>query len=230
MQSFLSKLGVATALMFAVVSTTQALPITGKVQFFAEGSFVDATDTATTNASDATGFDFVQPVIADLSGSPYSPSGLLANATGDVYDMLMAGGSVLGQWFQVTDFNLVNIPPNELLWEIAPVKVGDHFGTLIFEITGGGVVDDAGPGFDLRGEGIFTFVCDDNVACSQPVGDGGLNALTDAFEATVGQWSISNTGNGDFIVGFNVPAPATVGLFGFALVGLSLLRRRKQAA
>ncbi len=224
--SLLTKLAAATTLVFSF-ATAQALPISGEVQFLAEGVFIDADDNATSDTSLVTGFDFVRPIF-DVA-SPYDPSALLTGASGDIYNMLVAGGSNLGQWFAVTDFNLVDIPPNQLLWEIAPVKVGDHLGTLVFEITGGGVVDDGGAGFDLAGSGIFTFKCDNQANCDQAAGDGGLNPLTDAFEETIGSWSISNTGNGDFIVGFNVPAPATIGLFGLALLGLSLARRNKSA-
>lgn len=218
MQNIMTKFGIALLAAFAI-SSAQALPITGTIQFTAAGTFVDADGNATGTAADATGVDFTY-------ATAYYGAPIGVNPTGDIYDMVAPNGF---PWYmQVFDFNLADAPPLPE-WSVDAVVNGNS-GQLVFDILTGGVVDLGTPGgnFDLAGTGMFRFICDNQAAC-----DDGATALDPAlhtFEDTVGTWSISNTANGDLVVGINVPAPATIGVLGIALLGLGVIRRRKSVA
>lgn len=212
------KFGIALLAALAI-SSVQALPISGSIQFTAAGTFVDAGGNVASGASDATGVDFGDigwgEEIGVVSGGGAAPTGTILN-------MILAGGNSLPMFMQLFDFNLADAPPLPQ-WAIAPVAVNGQAGALVFQILNGGVVDaQSETHFDLAGVGMFRFLCAGSAtACSE-----NLDPALHAFEDTMGTWSISSAG-GDLLVGINVPAPATIGFLGLALLGLGAIRRRK---
>ena len=212
MRNSITKLAVVI-LGLAFMGTANAMPITGKIQIVSSGNFVDSSGNATTDATAVTGFDFS----STTGGVGYF--GVLP--TGAIYDMIVAAGSTFpNDNATMSSFNLANIPPAALEWSISPVQVASGAsGELTYTITGGGVTD-AGSGtgnFDLGGNGYFSFVCSTNC---------GLQTSSDTKDQTVGKWSISNTASGTLVTLTNVPAPATIGILGLALLGIGIFRRR----
>lgn len=218
MRNTTMKFGIALLAALAI-SSVQALPITGKIQFTAAGTFVDADGDVASGASDATGVDFGNMGFGDGIGIVAGGS---AAPTGSILDMILAGGGGLPLFMQMFDFNLADAPPLPQ-WAIAPVSVNGQAGALVFQILSGGVVDGGSESFfDLAGVGMFSFVCAGPASvCSE-----NLDPALHAFEDTIGSWSISNSAGG-LVVGINVPAPATIGFLGLALLGLGVIRRRK---
>lgn len=214
-----TKIGILLALIFAF-SSVHADEISGKLEFSAVGSFVDVTDPVNTFPmaavdlpvdGDVVGFDFDNP--AGLE----NPSARLTVLTGDIFAMISAAqGPIDTASISATDFDLRSLPATIIQWVISPAMYLGNLGSLIFEILSGQAVDVTGTGVfdDLEGSGRFIFVDDDaqvaNIIFTNP-----------------GQWSISNSGSSDSIVGINVPAPATLGIFGLGLLGFGVLRRRK---
>ncbi|MBV1878317.1 MAG: PEP-CTERM sorting domain-containing protein [Pseudomonadales bacterium] len=202
----------ASVLLAALVgfSTAQALPLSGEIEFVAKGLFID----------DGT----------NVHGVDWNPqTGSILEARGGFATVVAVPGSAM----VLSDFDLRN-PPPLLEWTISPVTISGVTGDLIFEILNGGEIDIADAGgvsdlgtinsIDLGGQGQFSFTCTDTVmACA------GLNSATDAIDTSIGRWQISETQIGDFLIAVNVPAPASIGILGVGLLGLSAFRRRKMA-
>ena len=203
------------------LGTAQALPISGEIQIGSAGNFIDSTGAVTNNSATATGFDFADNT---LGGGRVGDYGQVP--TGDIYDMIVNAGNSFPMDLTMSDFNLANIPPAALEWAIAPVKVASGAsGVLNFKIDGGHVGDNdpsTPSSFDLAGTGYFEFVCTTNCGLQ--------NSTTDTSDVTAGRWSISNSLGGTLVTLTNVPAPATIGILGIALLGLGMLRRRSAAA
>lgn len=214
MYKLVSKLAVVVATLF-VVSGAQALPISGSVGFTANGAFIND------GGGNPNGFDFFTSLAECQNAGLSSCSAPHISAiSGDIATAYFAAGNpdlfVGPNPITVYDFDLSSLPSIE--WDILPVKFGTEIGTLSFEITDGAAVDlSGGSNFDdLAGNGILSFNCTSNCGPSPVMDD------------TIGRWSISNSGSFS-IVGFNVPAPASLGLLGLGLLGLGFARRRKAA-
>lgn len=217
MRNILIKLGVSLVGLL-LFTTAQALPISGQVQISSNGQFVDAAGNQATDDSVATGVDFATGQGNIWPGNS-TPLGL---PTGDIFNMIAAanptfpGSPILVDLFS---FNLANIPPAALEWSISPVQLASGgMGVLNYTITGGQAIDvDHDQNFDLAGTGYFSVTC--TTTC---------DATVDAMDQTPGKWDISGNGLGNTsVVLSNVPAPATIGILGIALLGLGLYRRRK---
>ena len=143
--------------------------------------------------------------------------------------------AIPGSAMVLEDFDLRN-PTPLLEWTISPVTIAGVTGELIFEILNGGEIDisdvggvsdlnSAGNGIDLGGQGQFRFTCTDSVAACAS-----LDSATDEIDTSIGRWEISETGIGDFLIAVNVPTPASIGILGVGLLGLSAFRKRKLAS
>ena len=224
----MKKILMAAALMVGF-SSAQAAEISGTIDFNAVGEIIDSTVTGQAAAYNS----------FDNEACPYAPFGncatTFAGASGNIWDLIVAGGGPVTMYMP-DDFTFVPtgdleaaagapaykmVPgaPEVVEWILGPVydSIAGVGGELHFIITGGGAADVSGNGNldDLAGTGVFKFVEEAGAV------------VESVYEDTLGFWALTNSG-GVSISGSNVPTPAVLGLFGLGLVGLGMIRRRRE--
>jgi hypothetical protein len=219
--------------LVAVAQASSAVPITGTLQFIADGTFTSTDGTGNTDGSNNGLLDLCGDGVTEISdsagGDCSSDGGIETGpATGFTFgsvfgnpagDGIVTGSTasldafydVDGEIATMVDIDLNNLPQNEFTVGLAALG-----GILKFVIETGIETDTGIAGkWDIGGTGYFDFTCDGSVSGCEN-------------EQTGGNWSISNTG-GSLVIGFNaVPAPSVLALFGLGLLGLGVLRARRK--
>lgn len=234
---------IAAAILLGFSTATQAREITGSVEFNAVGEIIDEVggNAAAYNSLDDTagrGNETTCP----FAGSPTfgNCDTNYVTSTGDITNMLtVAPYMIMPDDFSFTTgvleahtqgtvaYKAVPGGPEAIEWILGPVtdNINGATGELEFIITSGGAADVSNNGSldDLAGVGFFRFVEDVGSIASTFV-DGFAGGTV-----SQGYWTLSDAG-GIAISGFTVPTPAALGLFGLGLLGLGMIRRRREAA
>lgn len=219
--------------LVAVAQASSAVPITGTLQFIADGTFTSTDGVG--GDTDGNGNGFLDQcadgslIVASAGGDCNQNGGIESGAAtgfdfGSVFGLPVGNGIVTGSTDSLSAFygvdgeiaNMVDIDLNNLPQNEFTLALGALGGILKFVIETGTETDTGLAGkWDIGGTGYFDFSCDGSV--------GGCEN-----EQTGGNWSISNTG-GSLVIGFNaVPAPSVLALFGLGLLGLGVLRARRK--
>lgn len=233
---------VAAAIIFGFSSTTQAREITGSITFNAVGEIINEVggDAAAYNSLDDTAGR------GNETSCPFAGAPTFGNcdtnyvtSTGSITGMLTTAPYMI----MPDDFSFTTAPleantygtvaykavpggPEAIEWILGPVtdNINGATGELEFVITAGGAADVSGNGNldDLAGTGFFRFVESAGSVASTFI-DGVAGGI-----ASQGHWTLTNAGSVS-VSGFTVPTPAALGLFGLGLLGLGMIRRRRES-